>query len=175
MTERHAWIEAGAVTRPHGTRGEVVVDLKRDLLDCIVEKTEIRMTTAGGGENLRVVERARQHRGFLVLKLAKIETRDDAEALRGSTVWLTREQVGELPEGRYFVDDIIGIDVFTEDGEHLGAVSEVLNMPANDVYVVRGGGSEILLPVIDDVVKDVDLKNRKMVVHLLEGLRQGAR
>ena len=174
MTERHAWIEAGAVTRPHGVRGEVVVDLKSDLFDCIVEKMKIRTTTTRGEEHLLVVERGRRHKGYLVLKLAGVETRDAAERLRGNTVWLTREQVGELPEGRYFVDDILGMDVFTDDGEHLGTVEDVLNMPASDVYVVRGGGGEILLPVVDEVVKEVDVESRKMVVHLLEGLRQGA-
>jgi 16S rRNA processing protein RimM len=174
MTDRHAWIEAGAVTRPHGIRGEVVVDLKSDLLDCVVEETRIRLTTRKGDESFRIVERARRHKGCLVLKLVDVDTRDGASDLRGHTVWLTREQVGALPEGRYFVEDILGIDVYTEGGEHLGTVEDVLNMPASDIYVVRGGGDEILLPVIDEVVRDVDVAGRKMVVHLMEGLRRGA-
>ncbi len=174
MTDRHAWIEAGAVTRPHGIRGEVVVDLKRDLLDCIVVGTKIRLTTRNEDESFRVVERARRHKGCLILKLVDADTRDGAADLKGHTVWLSREQVGTLPEGRYFVEDVLGIEVYTENGEHLGTVEDVLNMPASDVYVVRGGGREILLPVIDEVVKDVDVVGRKMVVHLMEGLRQGA-
>lgn len=171
MTERHAWIEAGAVTRAHGIRGEVVVDLKSDLLDLIVDEMKVRITSPGGDESLRTIERARQHKGRLVVKLVGVDTRDDAEALRGHTFWLTRGQVGALPEGRYFVQDILGIDVFTDDGEHLGVVEEVLNMPASDIYVVRGEGREILLPVIDEVVLDVDIAGRKMVVHLMEGMR----
>lgn len=174
MTDRHAWIEAGAVTRPHGIRGEVVVDLKSDLLDCIAVGTKIRLTTREGHESFRVVERARRHKGCLVLGLANVDTRDDAENLREHTVWLTRKQVGTLPDGRYFVEDVLGIDVYTEDGEHLGTVEDVLNMPASDVYVVRGGEGEILLPVIDEVVRDVDVTGRKMTVRLMEGLRQGA-
>ena len=173
MTDRHAWIEAGAVTRPHGIRGEVVADVKSDLLGCVVQGAEIRTTAPGGDEALREVERARQHKGGLVLKLAGIDTREDAETLRGHTVWLTREQVGPLPEGRYFVEDILGMDVFTEEGEHLGTVQDVLNMPASDVYVVRGQGDEILLPVIEDVVREVDVGGRSMVVRLMKGLRRG--
>ena len=173
MTDRHAWIEAGAVTRPHGVRGEVVADVKGDLLDFVVQGTEIRTTAPRGGESLRVVERARRHKGGLVLKLAEVDTREGAEELRGHAIWLTREQVGALPEGRYFVEDILGIDVFTEDGEHLGTVEDVLNMPASDVYVVRGRGDEILLPVVDNVVRDVDVDGRRMVVHLMKGLRRG--
>jgi 16S rRNA processing protein RimM len=171
MSERHMWIEAGAVVRPHGIRGEVIVDLKRDLLDHVTEGRELRVTSRTGEESRREVERAREHQGRLIVKFRGCETREDAEGLRASTIWMSRQQIGPLEPGRWFVQDIVGIAVFTDEGEHLGELTEVMSMPANDVYVVTGGGREILLPATEEVIREVDLEQGKMLVHLIEGLR----
>ena len=171
MTERHRWIEAGAILRPHGIRGEVIVDLKRDLLDYVTEGFEFRVTSRTGEEPRLEVERAREHKGHLIVKFKGYESRDDAEGLRARAVWMTREQVGPLESGRWFVQDIVGIDVLTDEGEHLGEITEVLSMPANDVYVVTGGGREVLLPATEEVIREVDLEQGKMLVPLIEGLR----
>ncbi|MFH1864786.1 MAG: ribosome maturation factor RimM [Candidatus Eisenbacteria bacterium] len=170
MKQLDDWIEAGAITRPHGIKGEVVVDLARDLLEVVTESLELRVTGRGGGESILTVERARDHKARKIVKFEDVETVEDANALRGSTVWLTREQIGPLAEDRWFVADIVGIDVYTDEDEYLGKLAEVMHMPANDVYVVRDGEKEILLPVIDEVVKSVDLDSGRMVIHLMEGL-----
>jgi 16S rRNA processing protein RimM len=170
MKQLDDWIEAGAITRPHGIKGEVVVDLAKDLLEVVTESLELRVTGRGGGESILTVERARDHKARKIVKFEDVETVEDANALRGSTVWLTREQIGPLAEGRWFVADIVGIDVYTDEDEYLGKLAEVMHMPANDVYVVRDGEKEILLPVIDEVVKSVDLDSGRMVIHLMEGL-----
>lgn len=174
MRDRDSLIEAGTVMRPHGLRGEVVVDVKSDLLDRVVGGMKVRLKTRAGDESVPEIELARVHKGRLVVKLVGVDSREDAEALRARTLWLTREQVGELPEGRYFVQDVLGLSVYTESGEYLGRIEEVLSMPASDVYVVRGVGGEILLPVVDEVVRDVDIEGGRMVVHLMEGLRREA-
>ncbi len=173
MTERDSWIEAGQVVRPHGVRGEVVADVKSDLAGLLVGGMEIRFTSRTGGETLRTIERVRVHQGRPMIKLDGVDSREEAEVLRGEVLWLTREQVGELPDGRYFVQDIIGLAVYSEAGEMLGRVEEILCMPASDIYVVRGEGGEILLPVIDEVVLSVDVDGDRIVVHLIEGLRRG--
>jgi len=171
MTERHRWIEAGAISRPHGIRGEVIVDLKRDLLGHVTAGSELRVTSRTGEESRLEVEMAREHQGRLIVKFKGRETRDDAEELRAFAIWMTREQIGPLDAGRWFVQDIVGIAVFTDEGERLGEVSEVMSMPANDVYVVTGEGREILLPATEEVIREVDLERGKMIVHLIEGLR----
>jgi len=172
MADRDSWIEAGMVVRPHGIRGEVIADVKRDLFDLVTCGVTVRTTCRGGDEGTLEVEAARPHAGRLIVKFHGIDTRNDAEALRSTGLWLTREQIGPLPSGRYFVQDIVGLEVLSESGERLGRVEEVLCMPANDVYVVRSGDEEILLPVIDDVVLDVDLKGGRLVVRLMKGLRR---
>jgi 16S rRNA processing protein RimM len=166
-----AWIEAGAIVRAHGIRGEVILDVMSDLLDCFVEDSEIRVTDREGTEKLLTIESARAHKGGMIVKFRGCGTRDDALLLRSHTVWLSRDQIGPLEEGRWFVEDVIGLEVYTEEEELLGTLTDVLHMPANDVYVVKGEGGEVLLPVIDDVVKEVDIEGGRMLVHLMEGLR----
>jgi len=161
--------------RPHGIRGEVILDLKADLLSCFETGVEVRALTEEGRESFLVIEQAREHQGRMIVGFKGTETRTAAESLRGVSIWLLREQVGSLGEDRWFVQDLVGIEVRTDAGEHLGRLEDVLNMPANDVYVVRGQGEEILLPAIDEVVLDVDIESGTMTVHLLEGLRRGAK
>jgi 16S rRNA processing protein RimM len=170
MKQPDNWIEAGAIVRPHGIKGEVVIDLARDLTEVVRETIELRATGRAGKERTLTVERARDHKARKVVKFKEVGTVEEAESLRGWTVWLTREQIGPLPEDRWFVADIVGIDVYTEEGEHLGKLEEVLHMPANDVYVVRKDGKEVLLPVIDEVIRSVDIPGGRMVIHLMEGL-----
>ncbi len=171
MRELDNWIEAGAIVRPHGIRGEVIADLKRDLLEDVLPEMKVRITMPKDGESYLVVDQAREHHGRLIVKFAGVDSRDEAETLRGASVWLTREQVGSLDDDCWFVQDIVGIEVYTEEGELLGTIDDVLCMPANDVYVVRTAESEILLPAIEDVIVDVDLEAGRMLVHLIEGLR----
>lgn len=174
MTDRDNWIEAGVVLRPHGLRGEIVADVKSDLTDVLTDGAAVRVAARSGESSRLTVEQARVQKGLLVVKFGGVDSRDDAEAMRGNTLWITRAQVGELPEGRYFVQDIVGLAVYRDSGECLGTVEDVLCMPASDVYVVRGDGGELLLPVIDDVILSVDIDGGKITVHLLDGLRQGA-
>jgi len=170
MKQLDDWIEAGAIVRPHGLKGEVVVDLARDLLEVVTESLELRVTDRREGERVLTVERARNHKARKVVQFKGVSTVEDAEALRGWSVWLTREQIGPLEEDRWFVADIVGIDVYTDGDEYLGKLAEVMHMPGNDVYVVRKGEKEILLPVIDDVIRSVDIDSGRMVIHLMEGL-----
>jgi 16S rRNA processing protein RimM len=163
-------IEAGAIRRPHGIKGEVVIDLARDLIDIVTESLELRATGRRGRERTLTVERARGHRDRRIVQFQGVNTVEDAEALRGWSIWLTREQIGPLAEDRWFVTDIVGIDVYTDGDEYLGKLTEVMYMPANDVYVVRNGEKEILLPVIDGVIMSTDIDSGRMVVHLMEGL-----
>jgi 16S rRNA processing protein RimM len=171
MRNLDSWIEAGTIVRAHGLRGEVIADIFGDLAELFVQGLELRLTDREGAESRIVVRRARKHQDRLILELDGIETCDRAETLRSLVIWIPRERVGPLDSKRWFVQDILGVEVFTDTGERLGRLTEVMHMPANDVYVVRGDGREILLPAIEDVIKDVDVVAGRMLVHLIEGLR----
>jgi 16S rRNA processing protein RimM len=99
-----------------------------------------------------------------IVRLVNLATAEDAAALRGKQVWVDREALPPLPEGELYHYQLIGLDVVEEDGTLLGRLAEIVETGANDVYVVRGLAGEILLPAINDVIRDVDLEAGKMTV-----------
>jgi 16S rRNA processing protein RimM len=106
----------------------------------------------------------------ITLEVEGIESREAAESLIGSIVFLPAEGERKLPEGEYYWKDLIGAAVFSEEGEWLGIIEGIFPTGSNDVYVCTGGSREILIPAIDEVVRKVDVEKRTLVVHLLEGL-----
>jgi 16S rRNA processing protein RimM len=106
----------------------------------------------------------------LLLKLGGCDDRTAAELLRGMLVQVPAESAAPLESDEFYQFQIIGLAVETDTGQHLGKVVEVLETGANDVYVVRGPSGEVLLPAVDEVVREVDPASGRMVVHLLPGL-----
>lgn len=158
----------GEVLKPWGYRGEVKVKLITDF-----PKRLANLKTVYLGPEARAfqVERARLHSGFAVMKFAGWETPEMVAKLRGQAIQVSIDDAASLREGQYFHHQIIGLPVFTTGGEELGAVAEILETGANDVYVVRrDDGGEVLLPAIQDVIQQIDLEHRRMVVKLLPGL-----
>ena len=118
------------------------------------------------------VESVQKHRGRLQVKFEAVGSRSEADALRGMSVTIPRDQTGPLAEHTYYHYQILDIEVWTVDGERLGTVREILETPGNDVYVVRREGSprDVLVPALRDVVVEVGLAENRMVVRLPEGL-----
>ncbi|MBN6185856.1 ribosome maturation factor RimM [Aneurinibacillus sp. BA2021] len=113
----------------------------------------------------------REHKNFYLLTFAGHPYIQDVEKYKGGVLKIRAEERGELPEGEFYFQDIIGCEVFTEEGERLGVIKEILQPGANDVWVVKPDkGKDILLPYIEPVVKQIDISAKKITVHLLEGL-----
>jgi 16S rRNA processing protein RimM len=110
------------------------------------------------------VRRSRWTGGLVYLGLSDIDSRDAAGELRGALLEVPEGDLTPLPEGQYYRFQIIGLEVYTPEGSSLGRVAEVLPTGSNDVYVIRGGPRELLIPAIEDVVKEVDLKGGRLVV-----------
>jgi 16S rRNA processing protein RimM len=108
---------------------------------------------------------------FVLLKLEGIDSREAAERWRNAMVVVPEDERVRLPRGHYFWQDVIGLDVRTDDGQRLGRVREILETGANDVYVVDTEPGELLVPAIKDVVQRIDVPAREMVVRLLDGMR----
>jgi len=123
-------------------------------------------------DNLREVEVAwaRPRGRDVVVKFVGVDSPEEARKLQGESVWVPREEAVPLEEGSYYIPDLLGMEVVDEEGEVLGVLEDVWALPANDVYVVRRGGKEVLLPATEEVVREVDVKARRIVVRLLEGL-----
>jgi 16S rRNA processing protein RimM len=166
------YLAIGRVLRPHGVRGELRVEIVTSYPERLGQHAYFCLARPDLPEAVQryPVEKLRWHRGALLLKLGGCDDRNAAEELRGMLVQIPIEEAVPLEEGEYYYFQLIGVGVETEGGELLGRVVEVLETGANDVYVVRGPHGEVLLPAVDDVVLDLDLESRRMVVRLLPGI-----
>lgn len=165
------FLVVGRVLRPHGIRGTLVVEGFSDFINNLREGSEIHL----GPDNvpLKIVSIRKHKNKFLLTHDASVD-RTEAEAYRDFEVKLRFQDTEPLSEGEYFYWQIIGLDVLTEAGEHLGVVEEIRETGANDVYIVRDDeGRELLLPAITSVILEVDLDAGKITVHLLPGLVPG--
>ena len=131
---------------------------------------ELRQVFVGDERRSAAVLHRRPYGEGVILRLEAVTTREDARTLFGQYLYVPESEAVKLPAGEYFVHQIVGLTVVTTEGETLGTVRDVVETGSNDVYVVRRGGKEVLLPAIKDVIKRVDLEARTMEVALLPGL-----
>ncbi len=158
----------GQVTKPHGVRGEVRVLPHTDVLERF---TWLEMVYVDEDNPRPIkVESARVHKSFALLKLAGYHNRQEAESLRGEQLFVPEEEAIPLEEDEYFLYQLEGLQVFTESGQLLGLINEVLETKANNVFVVQGEKGEILLPDIPEVIQEIDFGNGRVQVHLMPGL-----
>ena len=116
------------------------------------------------------IEEVKYHKNQVLLKFKGIETVEQAEMLRNAILEIDRKDAIPLEEGEYFIADLLESEVYTDEGEKLGIVEDIFNTGSNDIYVVKNElGKSILLPRIKDVFKDIDVENKKIIVHLIEG------
>lgn len=165
------WIAIALVTSPQGIRGEVRVKPLTDFPERL-ESTEKVSVKIEGRRAEYEVERARPHgRGMYVMKLRGIDDRNAAEGLRGVQLEVSEDEVVPLPDGTYYVFDLVGSIVYDVDGNRLGSLTDVITTAGNDVYVVEfDDGSEILFPAVKHVVKRVDISSGTIVVDPPPGL-----
>lgn len=162
----------GKIINTHGIQGEVKVLVTTDFPELRFKVGKHIFIAAKKDQPIEVVIKSvRQQKGFLLIKFNGFEDINLIEKYKNCDLMVTQADQQPLPRGQYYYREIIGLNVVTEDGEQLGTISEILAPGANDVWVVkRPQQADLLLPVIDDVVKQVDLKNKQVIVELMEGL-----
>lgn len=162
------YLVVGRIVRPWGVRGELKVEI---LTEDPARFEQLEAVYVGPQFVSYRLEGARLHRGVVLLKLAGCDDRNAAEGLRDLLVQVAMEDALPLEEGEYWVHQIVGLEVWTTEGDLLGLVQEVLETAANDAYVVRDrSGREVLIPALRSVVLEIDLAAGRMLVELLEGL-----
>jgi len=171
-TPEPRYLVVGRVLRPHGVHGELRVEIITGFPERLAQHDYFFLAHPDSPEDVRryPAEEMRQHKETLLLKLAGCDDRNEAELLRDMLVQIPVEEAVPLENGEYYDFQIVGVKVETDNGEWLGQVTEVLETGANDVYLVRGPRGEVLLPAITDVVRELDMEARRMVVHLLPGM-----
>jgi 16S rRNA processing protein RimM len=163
-------IAIGQIARSNGIRGEVRVNLLTESPERLRQLTLVWIGRDDATAQQFRIEHVRLHRGQAVVKFGSIESRDAADGLKNLFIFIEEQNAAVLPKGTYFIHDIVGMEVLTEEGVRVGCVEEVWQLPANDVWVVREDGKEILLPAIRDVIRTVDVRRKRIVIRPLEGL-----
>jgi 16S rRNA processing protein RimM len=163
-------INIGKVITTQGSKGEVRVMPLTDFPQKILNLKRTYLVQDRKRELKAEVEKAWHHKGFIILKFKGYDTISQAQELKGYFITLSAEERIKLKKDEYYIDDVIGLEVETVGGEKLGKIIDVIRKPGNDIYVVKNG-RELWIPATREVVKKVDLTNKKMVVYLLEGLR----
>lgn len=169
-------LQVGVISSMHGVHGEVKVfpttsdagrykKLKEVLLDTGKNMKESEMITL----KLKGVKFFKQ---FVIVKFEGYDNPNDIEKYKGKPIYVTRDNAVKLEKDEYFVADLYDIDVYEENDKKLGTLVDVIETGSNDVYTIKcEDGTELLLPAIKQCILDVDIKNRKMIVHVMDGLR----
>ena len=163
-------LEIGQIVNTFGIKGMVKVkpftdDIRRfdELKTVYVEKNSTKTEYE--------IEEVKYHKDMVLIKFKGIDKVEQAEMLRNSYLTVSRDSVEKLEEGRYYIVDLLGLEVYTDEQILLGTLDDIFNTGSNDIYVVKDKqGKQILLPAIQDVIKQIDIENKKIIVHLLPGL-----
>lgn len=162
------YLETGKIVGTHGIRGMVRVQAWSDSGEFLTNFKRFYLSTDGKGE-LKAVK-VQPHGGVVLIAFKGVDSVESAEALRGKTLYISRADVS-LPEGRYFIDDLIDCEVFDADsGKKYGVISEVSQTGANDVWHIKSGDKEYLLPAIDEVIVSVAPQNERIEIRPMKGI-----
>ena len=162
-------LEVGQIVNTFGIKGELKVTPFTDDINRFDDLEKVYVKTRRE-EKLYKVEGVRYHKNMVLLKLEGIENPEQGELLKNSYLEIDRADAIPLEEGQYFIVDLIGLDVYTDEGKLLGNVEDIYYTGANDIYVVKDElGKQVLLPGIKEVIKEVKLDD-KIIVHLIPGL-----
>jgi len=148
----------GVIVKAQGIKGEVKVKPYTDTPDVLC-----RIKSVIINNEIMHIEEARSDRSMAYIKLKGIEDRDQAEALKGFELSVEKKDAPALPEGRYYVDDLIGCTALDDEGTTIGTLKNVIQNSANDVYVIKNDNGEILIPALKTVIKSVDIQKKEVV------------
>ncbi|MGM9986543.1 MAG: ribosome maturation factor RimM [Bacillaceae bacterium] len=162
----------GKIVNTHGVRGEVRVISKTDFPEERYTLGNTLYIEKGKGDQVKVtVASHRQHKSFDLLTFKEFHNINEVEQFKGCLLQVTEDQLVELEEDEFYYHEIIGCIVFSEEGEEIGKVGEIIETGANDVWVLkRKGKKDALIPYIESIVKEIDVEEKKIIIHLMEGL-----
>lgn len=163
-------LQVGVISSTHGVRGEVKVFPTTDDVTRFRQLKKVYLDT--GREMLPLeIQNVKFFKQFAILKFKEIDNINDIEKYRGKSLMIDREDAVDLDEDEYFIADMIGMKVCTEDGSEFGTLKDVMETGANDVYIIDSlEHGEVLIPAIRECILDVDMDEERMTIHLMEGL-----
>jgi 16S rRNA processing protein RimM len=168
MGEAKCDVIIGEISTTFGLKGEVKVRPLTNYLEQFEALTEVCAAHGETDRRMLEIEAIRQNNGTVIIKFVGIDSIDDAEALRGAELRIPESELIELPDGEYYIDDIVGLEMVTTDGRILGRITDVLQAAGNDVYVT----DQVMIPAVKEFIADIDLDRGKVIVRPIEGLVQ---
>ena len=164
------YLEIGQIVNTFGIKGQVKVVPFTDDVERFEELKNVYIVNKKLRKEVEI-ENVKYHKNMVLLKFKGLDKIEDVEFFKNCYLEIDRKDGKPLEEGQYYIVDLIGLDVETDDGKHLGKVDDIYNTGSNDIYVVKDElGKQVLLPGIKDVIKQVNLEDKKIIVHLIEGL-----
>lgn len=161
------YIKVGKIVNTHGVKGYVKCipmtdDLERfeELKYVFTEKDDIK----------RIISDVWFQKGMVYLKLNNIDDMNTAETFKDTYISILEDQLRDLPEDSYYLFDLEGMEVYSTDGDYIGKISDIFQTGANDVYEIKNNNKSYLIPAIKDVVKEVNVQDKKMIINVIEGL-----
>lgn len=166
------YLRVGVIANTHGIKGEVKVYPTTDDINRFDNLKEAILDTGKDYINLKI-QGVKYFKNMVIVKFKGIDNINDIEKYKGKYLLVTRENAVPLEENEYYIADLIDMEVYDENGDKLGVLYDVMQTGANDVYVIRlDSGKELLLPNIDQCILEVNVEDKKMKVHILEGLME---
>jgi len=160
----------GYISKPQGIRGEVKVEPVTPNPKRFNRLKKVHLQLQDKPRTYSI-EKIRVSGRFVYIKFSGINSRDDADLLRNAEVLIEEKDLIQPAQNEYFIHDLIGCQVVSENNDEIGVLSDVIQMSSNDVYLVRSSnGDELLLPATREVIKIVDIKQKRIIIHVLEGL-----
>ena len=164
------YLRVGVISSSHGVRGEAKIFPTTDDVQRFKKLKTCILDTGREYKELDI-ESVKFFKQMVILKFKEITSIDELMPYKGKDLLVTRDQAVKLEENEYFICDLIGLRVVTDEGEDFGVLTDVIQTGANDVYEVkRPDGKEVLLPVIDECILDVDLEKQQVTAHIMPGL-----
>lgn len=166
------YLEAGKITRTHGVRGELVLEVWTDSPEFLLTARELYLDSEG--TKPAGLKAARPHKGRLLLTLEGVDTPEKGDRLRGKVLYFDRQDI-ELPAGRYFLGDLVGLRALDGNtGREYGVIAEVIAAPANNVYrIVDEKGREYLFPAVEHMIKRTDIEAGEILLLPIQGIFDG--
>lgn len=164
------YLEVGQIVNTFGIKGQVKVVPFTNDIERFDELKKVYIVNRKTRKEVEI-ENVKYHKNMVLLKFKGLDKIEDVEIYKNCYLEIDRKDGKPLEEGEYYIIDLIGLDVYTDEGTHLGKVDDIYNTGSNDIYVVKDElGKQILLPYIDEVIKEINLESHKIIVHLIEGL-----
>ena len=168
--ERKDLILIGHVIRPHGVTGLLRIVSYAQSKETFLEAGSVFLKTDKNELFEKEVDSIQPHRSFFLLRLSGLDSVEQAETFRGAEILIPKDSLKKEDEDEFFWHELVGMEVYLTTGEYLGVVREIFPTGSNDVYVVEHEGKEFLIPAIHQVVREIDIPQRRMIVSPMKGL-----